>query len=218
MKASFYLFTALPYLLFAMGGFCLGGVLFSYHLPKLFKHIDICALSPDHNPGTFNAFRYAGVPVGVLCLCCDLAKGFFPVFTALRLLDAGSLWFALIPAAPVLGHAIAPLYHDKSGKAIAASFGALLGLLPESFLVLLLIVLYLFFSLVFVINPHERRTVWTFGLFSAGALAAAFVTGKWPLTCGALLLSLTVIVKNFCDAKSAAETAAQQQSQDTQVS
>ena len=214
MKASFYFFSVLPYLLFAAGGFCLGGVLFSYHLPKLLKHIDICAISADHNPGTFNAFRYAGVPVGILCLLCDLAKGFFPVFGALRVLDPHRLWFAMILAAPVLGHAVAPLYHDKNGKAVAVSFGVLIGLLPESPLVLLLVALYLFFSLVFVINPHERRTVWTFGLLSLGALALAFVTGEWSFACGTFLLSLTVIAKNFAKT----ETAAPQQSQDTQVS
>ena len=216
MKASLYFFSVLPYLLFAAGGFCLGGVLFSYHLPKLLKHIDICTVSADHNPGTFNAFRYAGVPVGILCLLCDLAKGFLPVFAALRMLDTSRLWFALILAAPVLGHAVAPLYHDKSGKAIAVSFGVLIGLLPESPLVLLLVGLYLFFSLVLVLNPHERRTVWTFGLLSLGAFAAVFVTGEWSFACGTVLLSLTVIAKNFYDAKT--ETAAPQQSQDTKVS
>lgn len=213
MEASLYLLAVLPYFLFAAGGFCLGGVLFSYHLPKLLKQIDVCALSEDHNPGTVNAFQYAGVPVGILCLLCDLCKGFLPVFLAARFLDADRLWFALVIAAPVLGHAVAPLYHDKSGKAIAAAFGVLLGLLPHSFLVLLLIVLYLFFSLVLVIDPHERRTVWTFGLLALGSLISAFFTMKWSFSLGAVLLSATVIAKNYCGAKRTAP----RQEQDAQT-
>lgn len=189
------------YLFTALGGFALGGVLFSYHLPKLLKGIDVRALSPDHNPGTVNAFKYAGWPVGALCLLCDLMKGFLPVFLAMRVLDFQSPWFALIIAAPVLGHAAAPLYRGRGGKAIAASFGALLGLLPVSFLVFLLAALYLFFSLVWIIYPHERRTVAVFSLFSLFSAAAALYTGRWSFSLGALLLSAVVIWKNLHDAR-----------------
>lgn len=189
------------YLLFALLGFSLGSVLFSYHLPKLLKGVDICVLSADHNPGTANAFHHAGVPVGILCLLCDLTKGFVPVFLAMRSLDPRSPWFALVIAAPALGHAMAPLYHHRGGKAIAATFGALLGLLPVSFLVFVLAALYLFFSLVRIIRPNERRTVVVFTLFAALAVADAAQTGRWPFALGAVLLSLTVIAKNIQDAK-----------------
>lgn len=185
----------------ALFGFCLGGVLFSYHLPKLLKGVDVRLVSGDHNPGTVNAFKYAGVPVGILCLLCDLCKGFIPVFLAAQALDPSRLWFALIICAPALGHAMAPLYHHQGGKAIAATFGALLGLLPGSFLVFLLAALYLFFSLIWVINPHERRTVVTFGLFAALAALAAFYTQRWSFALGCALLSAVVILKNYRDAK-----------------
>lgn len=189
------------YGLCALLGFGLGGVLFSYHLPKLLKGIDVYETSADHNPGTVNAFKSAGVPVGILCLLCDLFKGFLPVFFAMRLVDPSRLWFALILCAPALGHAIAPLYHHRGGKAIAAAFGALLGLLPVSFLVFLLAALYLFFSLIVVIRPHERRTVVTFGLFSVLSALAAFRTGHWSFALGAALLSTVVITKNYRDAR-----------------
>lgn len=192
---------ALGFFLYAAFGFVLGGVLFSYHLPKLLKGIDVRAVSADHNPGTVNAFHYAGVPVGVLCLLCDLAKGFVPVFLAMRVLDFYNPWFALVILAPVLGHATAPLYHGQGGKAIAASFGVLLGLLPVSFLVFLLAALYLFFSLIWVIRPHERRTVVTFCLFAAFSVLAALHTGLWSFSLGSSLLSATVIVKNLRDAR-----------------
>lgn len=184
----------------ALFGFCFGGILFSYHLPKLLKGVDICKMSADHNPGTSNAFKYAGIPVGSLCLLCDLFKGFFPVFFSLKLLDCTRLWFALVLCAPALGHAIAPLYHDKSGKAIAVTFGVLLGLLPKSYLVFLLAVLYLLFFAVLGVKPNERCTVLTFGLFSIGAVAAAFYTRGWSFALGAALLSTIVIAKNYRDA------------------
>ena len=190
----------LRYLLHALFGFALGGVLFSYHLPKILKGVDVCAVSPDHNPGTVNAFRYGGTPVGILCLLCDLAKGFVPVFWAMRVLDPRSPWFALVIAAPALGHALAPLYHRRGGKAIAATFGALLGLVPASCLVAVLAALYLFFSLIWVIQPHERRTVVVFALFAVLAALSAAYTGRWPLAWGGVLLSATVIAKNLRDA------------------
>lgn len=191
----------LPYLLAVFGGFSLGGVMFSYHLPKLLKDVDVLTLSPDHNPGTVNAFRFAGIPVGILCLLCDLGKGFLPVFWSMRWLNPNSLWFALILVSPVLGHAIAPLYRFRGGKAIAASFGALLGLLPTSYLVFALAALYIFFSLVWVIDPHERRTVATFSLFSVLSALAALYTGRWPLSLGAVFISGVVVAKNIRDAK-----------------
>lgn len=195
-----------PYLLFSLVGFLLGGILFSYYLPLFLKGVDICALSRDHNPGAMNAFHYGGVPVGILCLACDLLKGFLPVFFAMRALNVRSSWFALVIAAPAAGHALAPFSRrggsrHSGGKAIAVSFGALLGLLPASFLVFLLAAFYLFFSLVWIIRPHERRTVVTFSLFAACALGAAFYTGGWSFSLGALLLSFVVVCKNLRDAQ-----------------
>lgn len=92
--------TTFRYLLFSLFGFLLGSVLFSYHLPRLLKGVDIRALSEDHNPGAANAVKYAGIPVGMLCVFCDLFKGFLPVFLALRYTDPRSLWFALVLASP----------------------------------------------------------------------------------------------------------------------
>ena len=55
--------------LFSILGFLTGGVLFSYHIPKIFKDVDVVALSPDHNPGTANAMKLCGVPIRMSCLC-----------------------------------------------------------------------------------------------------------------------------------------------------
>ena len=112
-------------------GFFSGSVLYSALLPRLAKGVDVRALAPDHNPGAANVFKYAGVPVGILALVCDLAKAYVPVRLALRWLPLADPAFALVLCAPVLGHAFSPFAHFRGGKAIAASFGALLALLPR---------------------------------------------------------------------------------------
>lgn len=63
-------------------GLLCGSILFGRVLPKWIKGIDVTEVSNDHNPGTANAMKYAGVPVGILCLLGDLLKGALPVYMA----------------------------------------------------------------------------------------------------------------------------------------
>lgn len=136
----------MSYLLYALAGYLSGSVLYSYEIPKVFCGIDICARGKDHNPGAANVFRYAGPLPGTVCVALDLLKGFLPVAIAVQRLTPDSPWFGLVLAAPVLGHAY-PLYYGLrgGGKAIAVSFGALLGLLPDLTPALILAIYYLFF-------------------------------------------------------------------------
>ena len=109
-------------------GLLCGSILFGRALPKWIKGIDVTEVSNDHNPGTANAMKYAGVPVGILCLLGDLLKGALPVYVAVGMGLVTDSWFPLIMAAPVLGHAYSLFYHGNGGKAIAVSFGVLIGL------------------------------------------------------------------------------------------
>ena len=84
------------YLVYSAVGFVMGGLLFSYYIPKWLKHIDIREKSKDHNPGTANAFMLAGSTVGTLCLICDLMKGLVPVAAAAQRLDVTNLAFAAL--------------------------------------------------------------------------------------------------------------------------
>ena len=61
-----------------------GSVLYCRFVPLLLLKKDICALSPDKNPGAANVFVHCGVPMGLLCLVLDMAKGGVPVALALR--------------------------------------------------------------------------------------------------------------------------------------
>ena len=187
---------------FVLLGFLSGSILYSQYLPWHFKRINIMEISEDHNPGTANVMKYAGVPLGIVCLVCDIGKGFVPVFLAMRFVKAQDMMAALILAAPVAGHAFSAFHRGRGGKAIAVTFGTLLGLWPDTQLFLVLCVFYLLFSVVIVIRPNERRTIFTFLCFEAVALMRAYM-GKLPLpiSLGAIGESGIVIRKNLHDAK-----------------
>ena len=147
------------------------------------------------NPGTANAFLYGGVFCGILVLLADLGKGALPVFLAARHLDPEEKLFALVMAAPVVGHAY-PLIdrYGKGGKAIAVSFGVLLGLYPVFLPVLLLAGVYLFFSLVLVVEPHSLRTGLTFLIWS---VLGVHFTPLSSIKYGIVLIAFVVIRKHL---------------------
>lgn len=185
----------LEYLCLAALGFLLGGVLFSYHLPMLLKGVDVTIESEDHNPGTANAVKYAGVPVGLLCLAADMLKGFLPVRIGLNTLNAENMWFALVLAAPTWGHAAAPFYQISGGKGIAVSFGILLALLPVSGAFWALSGVYIVLSTVAPVHPNERRTIVAFAFLSLWGL---LVEGrrKTSFALGYMAITTAVVWKN----------------------
>lgn len=176
-------------------GILSGSLLFSRYLPKMLKKVDIVALSEDHNPGTANAMQHAGIPVGILCLLGDIFKGVIPVHMAMRLgLESGSLFF-LVMAAPVLGHAFSLFHRGKGGKAIAVSFGVLIGLMPVHMEpVFALCSIYLFFSLVIRLRPHTRRTRVTFMMLALSSLYMVHVQWIPGQICGGMLLVSGIVV------------------------
>lgn len=180
-------------------GYLCGSVLFSYHFPKWLRHIDIVALSGDHNPGTSNAFRYAGVPVGALCLFADVMKGALPVWLYIRYFGIQSPVLPLVMAAPLVGHAYTLWYSFRGGKAIATAFGVLIGLFPLAFPLGMLVFWYLFFSLALVIHPNERRTVYAFICYAACSIGGALYTGHMWLGLGCVLVAIIPIRKNAAD-------------------
>ena len=187
------------WMLFILIGFAMGGIMNGRILPQKLAHTDICALSPDHNPGAANVFTYCGWKMGLLCLTLDMGKGFLPVFTACRL-SGGDLtdpMIAPLMLAPVLGHALAPFSRKKGGKAIACAFGVLLGLLPGSAAVFVLAFLYILFSTLVKIDPHRRRSIVTFSLFGLIALVGGIFKAHFPVGLGCVLISVVVVIKHL---------------------
>lgn len=202
------------YLIFILLGFSSGSIMYSQIFPYILAGKDITRLSDDGNPGCSNVFHHAGIPLGILCLVFDLFKGALPVFWSLSFCDMEHTLFALVLAAPVLGHAsnfcllkaIVPgkfqWMKNTSGKAIAVSFGCLIGLIPESFLVFALVIPFLFFSIVVCINPHSYRVMASFGCFLP--LAAIHHCPR-TLLLGSLMISATVIIKHLLAARNVRE-------------
>ena len=180
-------------LFFFLLGYLSGSVLYAYRLPLCLRGVDITEGAADKNPGVFNCFARAGRTIGVLALVCELLKGFLPVLGAAQVLDTGRWPFALVMAAPVVGHAF-PLFHRfRGGKAITVSFGVTLGLLPVWEPFALLAAFYLFFSLVVEVKPHRRRSIVTFLSF---AFWSAVLLPRTPAALGCLLISGVVVSRH----------------------
>lgn len=186
------------WLLLIVGGFAVGGIMFSYILPKQFMGIDVCALSDDNNPGAANVFINCGVPMGLCCLSLDMAKGFFPVLLAIKYGDYHSPLFTLVMIAPVLAHAIAPFNRFHGGKCIAAIFGEMLALLRITrvgFTALAL--LYILFSTLIKISPNSKRSIVTFTLFGGISFVMLLIRHKTFVALGCLGVSLIAIEKHY---------------------
>lgn len=188
---------ATAWILFIGFGLIAGSFLNCLVLPKIFKKVDICAISNDHNPGAANVFIHCGIPFGLLCLLLDIFKGILPVYLAKRVLPITSLMFAFVMLAPVLGHAFSPLNNFHGGKCIATSFGVLIALMPQSYIVLVLAVLYITFSTIIKISPHRKRSVVTYTTFGAISGYILLKDRLLSIALGCIAISLVVIAKHL---------------------
>lgn len=163
-------------------------------IAKYFCRIDITEISDDKNPGAANVIKYAGLKYGIPAIILDVLKGFIPIYLARKYLDISSLYFVPILAAPVLGHATAPFFNWHGGKAIASSFGCLLGLIPNSYIVLVLALILVFFTFFLIIRPNGLRCIVSYTLFSFYCLRYCPEPG---IRFGCILIALIVIYKHI---------------------
>lgn len=184
----------LKYLLFLFAGFISGSILYSYLIAKVFGGIDITRISDDKNPGSANVLKHAGLKYGIPALILDILKGFIPIYFAMKSLDIEILYFIPVLAAPVLGHALAPFTHWHGGKAIAVSFGCLLGLVPDSFLVLALAFFLFFFTFFIIIRPNSLRCIVSYSLFCLYCMRFCDISG---VRYGSILIAIIVILKHL---------------------
>ncbi len=175
-------------------GYLSGSVLFAVIFSQLF-HKDVTADSKDKNPGAANAFMYGGFWCGVLTLAGDILKGFVPIACYFYTLPNG-LPTPLTPfilCAPVIGHVFPVTRHFRGGKGIATSFGCLLGFAPICWTpVVVLAVIFVFYSIFLRITPNLARTIVTYVTLPPGLILMHMPA--W-ICLGALCMSCTVILR-----------------------
>ena len=134
------------YLFYSFFGYLSGSVLYSYLIPKYFCHVDVRTVNEDQNPGAFNAFSVAGPRIGLLCVLCDIGKGFLPVFLA-----AFYLTFSLILI--IQPHSLRSII-SFSGFAVAVQISRFL---PSVRLGSLLVSLVVCLRHLFSLREHETE-------------------------------------------------------------
>lgn len=136
--------------------------------------------------------------MGISCLLCDVLKGFVPVFCASLFTDASGFAFALIIAAPVLGHASGIFNGFHGGKCISVSFGVMFGLLPVTWIgITALATLYILFSTAVKIGSHLKRSIIVYCLFGVISGTALFMSGFASAACGCIAVALIAVVKHI---------------------
>ncbi len=190
--------TIFLWFLFIVAGFFSGSVLYCRLIPKALTHRDICEIADDKNPGAFNVFTHFGIPMGILCLFCDIMKGFVPVLLASLFMDTTNLLFSIVMIAPALGHAVGIFDKFHGGKAIAVSFGITAGILPVSFVAFpLLAVLFVLFSTAVRMKPNRVRSIAVYALFGVlSGVLCALIDGA-SVAIGCVCISLIALFKHI---------------------
>lgn len=166
--------------------FTSGSIMYSYLLPKVLLKKDIRQGTGDENPGGYNAYM-THKKLGLFCIFLDMLKGFLPMALFVRRVGLNTPWIFPMLLAPVLGHAFTPFFRGKGGKALSSTLGTILGLMPKSFIGILLAFLAIFFSVVIVINPFEMRVLsimvtFNFLILFLGMTTLWISLGTWSIT------------------------------------
>ena len=134
--------------------------------------VDITTLGSG-NTGATNVFRALGWRPALTVALLDVAKGALPALVARFLLadpswslDARDLFVIATGVAAMTGHIYSPYFRLRGGKGVATAAGAILVLMPEAFLVLLV---------VFVVLVVTTRIVSVASILSALVFPAAIL-------------------------------------------
>ncbi len=119
---------------FSLFGYFIGSIPFSYLVPKLASGVDIREFGSG-NAGSTNVFRKMGKAYGALAFAGDFLKGVAAGYFGFRL--GGELGSLVAAFFAMIGHCYPVWIRFKGGKGVAVSGGAILGVNPMLFLMLL---------------------------------------------------------------------------------
>jgi glycerol-3-phosphate acyltransferase PlsY len=176
--------------LLAIVAFILGAIPFSVIIGRKALKKDIREYG-DHNPGAANVFRAGGQKSGLLAVLLDIVKGIPAVFVShafLGLPDVSSIFIALCA---ILGHAYSPFLHWHGGKAVAVTFGAMIGLPHYEVLFAFIVFVLIGF---FIIEIDAWKII--FGAAGALIYLLASKGASWDTLFMFLVLGI-LIIKHF---------------------
>jgi glycerol-3-phosphate acyltransferase PlsY len=176
-----------PFILLAVGAFCLGACPFSLWIGRRLLGKDIRDYG-DGNPGAANVFRAGGRKAGSLALTLDIAKGTPFVVLAYSSFALSEAEVAVVAVSAILGSAFSPLLRFRGGKSIAITYGVLLALpYPEIFWSF---AIFMFLGFLFI-----KTDSWIVMMGPTGALAflAATRASYWELPFMLSVLMILVI-------------------------
>jgi acyl phosphate:glycerol-3-phosphate acyltransferase len=136
------------------------------------------------NVGATNVARVAGKRLGLLTLVVDAAKGFFPVFLALRM-DLGVTVAGVVALAAFFGHLYPIFLKFQGGKGVATALGVLLALAPAATGVLLL---------VFLIVALAGRIVSLASIVASAMIPVAIWLFAYPTTLIGLMAVMALMI------------------------
>lgn len=132
-----------------MASYLVGSIPTSAIIAKLKGGLDLTK-EGSGNLGATNVSRVIGKKFGFITLVIDAAKGFIPVFLAIKLFHPPLIFLPLLPLiiiAPVVGHCYSIFIKFKGGKGVATALGVFLAISPKAVLIVFLIfIIILFFT------------------------------------------------------------------------
>lgn len=171
-------------------GFLSGSLMFSYFIPLWLYRVDIRKNTSDNNPGSTNALKAVGAPVGFACMFLDIFKAFAPIFIAVNILNISGLYLMPVIVAPCAGHAFSPFLGWRGGKAVSTLYGSLLALLGISRAVFVVALFMAFFRFVIFLKPD-----W---MIVAVGLIASFVTLLFSEPLPEIKIGVAIISSIIC--------------------
>ena len=175
----------------AAAAFILGAIPFSVFIGRTLLKKDITRYG-DGNPGAANVFRAGNILLGLLAVVLDVAKGVPFVLVAHTNFGLSSISVVIIAISAVLGHAFSPFLHWHGGKAVAVTFGIMLGLLPQ-YDILVAFIIAMLLCFIFV-----KIDAWKIIIGATGTLIYLVVVkgNSWESLLMLCLLTILVI-KHF---------------------
>ncbi len=177
-------------LMLCLAAFLLGAVPFSIIIGKIALRKDIRKYG-DGNPGAANVFRAGGHKAGVIAILLDIAKGIPAVLVSHTFLGLPEIASAMIGLCAILGHAFSPFLHWRGGKAVAVTFGAMIGLPDINVLLAFIVFMLIGF---FIIEVDAWRVV--FGATGTSVYFIVTTGASWEVLFLVPMLAILVI-KHF---------------------